>query len=149
MAGLSWVPWLLIHHRCAAHPARVQSVWLRPGEAVNQPSTAHTPHTPSTIMFFDKQLRCSPESKGCGHWRFPVSWEAFSYRNYTTLLFNMWVEKHNMIWLLQYGSHPLHNALVLLRSSFSERLVAPKCTAEHHRKSFLPVAIKLYNSSLW
>ena len=31
------------------HPARVQPVWLRPGEAVNQPSTAHTPHTPSTV----------------------------------------------------------------------------------------------------
>ena len=25
------------------HPARVQSVWLRPGEAVNQPSTTHRP----------------------------------------------------------------------------------------------------------
>ena len=52
MAGLSWVPWLL---SCTTgvqpHPARVQSVWLRPGEAVNQPSTTHTPHTPSTIIF--------------------------------------------------------------------------------------------------
>ena len=27
------------------HPARVQSVWLRPGEAVNQPSTTHTLHS--------------------------------------------------------------------------------------------------------
>ena len=34
------------------------------------------------------------------------------------------------------------------RSTFSQRLIAPKCTTERHRKSFLPVAIKLYNSSL-
>ena len=50
--------------------------------------------------------------------------------------------------ILQYGSQPLHNAVVKQRSSFSERLIAPKCTTERHRKSFLPVAIKLYNSSL-
>ena len=50
--------------------------------------------------------------------------------------------------ILQYGSHPLHNALVKQRSSFSERLIAPKCTTDRHRKSFLPVAIKLYKSSL-
>ena len=35
------------------------------------------------------------------------------------------------------------------RSTFSQRLIAPKCTTERHRKSFLPVAINLYNSSLW
>ena len=53
------------------------------------------------------------------------------------------------VWMiLQHGSHPLHNALVKQRSTFSERLIAAKCTTEHHRKSFLPVAIKLYNSSL-
>ena len=51
--------------------------------------------------------------------------------------------------ILQYGSHPLHNTLVEQRSSFSQRLIAPRCTTECHRKSFLPVAIKLYNSSLW
>ena len=52
----SSVCWWLVYpgcHDCShapqvPHPARVQSVWLRPGEAVNQPSTAHTPHTPST-----------------------------------------------------------------------------------------------------
>ena len=51
--------------------------------------------------------------------------------------------------ILQYGSHPLHIALVKRRSAFSQRLIAPECTTERHRKSFLPVAIKLYNSSLW
>ena len=51
--------------------------------------------------------------------------------------------------ILQYGSHPLHNALVEQRSTLSQRLIAPKCTTEHQRKSFLPVAIKLYNSFLY
>ena len=35
------------------------------------------------------------------------------------------------VWvILQYGSQPLHNALVEQRSAFSERLIAPKCTME-------------------
>ena len=50
--------------------------------------------------------------------------------------------------ILQYGSHPLHITLVKRGSAFSQRLIAPECTTERHRKSFLPVAIKLYNSSL-
>ena len=45
-------------------------------------------------------------------------------------------------------SHPLHDVLVRHRSTFSERLIPPKSLTEHHRKSFLPVAINLYNSSL-
>ena len=48
--------------------------------------------------------------------------------------------------ILQHGSHPLNNALVKKRSTFSQRLIAPRCNTECHRKS---VAIKLYNSSLW
>ena len=50
--------------------------------------------------------------------------------------------------ILLHGSHLLHKALVKQRSTFSKRLIAPKCTTERHRKSFLPVTIKLYNSSL-
>jgi hypothetical protein len=45
-------------------------------------------------------------------------------------------------------SHPLYDLLLKHRSTFSARLILPKCTTERHRKSFLPVAIKLYNSSL-
>ncbi|XP_062913008.1 uncharacterized protein LOC134350989 isoform X1 [Mobula hypostoma] len=45
-------------------------------------------------------------------------------------------------------SHPLHNVLGGHRSTFSQRLIPPRCNTERHRKSFLPVAIKLYNSSL-
>ena len=47
--------------------------------------------------------------------------------------------------ILQHGTHPLHNALIKQRSTFSERLIAPKCTTECHRKSFLPG--QLCNSS--
>ena len=50
--------------------------------------------------------------------------------------------------ILDSVSHPLHDVLVRHRSTFSERLIPPKCMTERHRKSFLPVAIKLYNSSL-
>ncbi|KAK0139729.1 hypothetical protein N1851_023362 [Merluccius polli] len=42
--------------------------------------------------------------------------------------------------------HPLHG--VLTRSTFSKRLIPPRCTTERHRKSFLPVAIKLYNCTV-
>ena len=45
------VPWLLCTTGVQPHPARVQSVWLGPGEAVNQPSTTHTLHTPSTCIY--------------------------------------------------------------------------------------------------
>ncbi|TWW80440.1 hypothetical protein D4764_01G0002550 [Takifugu flavidus] len=34
-----------------------------------------------------------------------------------------------------------------LRSSFSSRLLQPRCSKERYRKSFLPSAIRLYNSS--
>lgn len=47
--------------------------------------------------------------------------------------------------ILDNSSHPLHNTLVSLRSTISDRLLHPQCTTERHRKSFLPVAIKIYN----
>ena len=43
-------------------------------------------------------------------------------------------------------SHPLHTTLEYYRSTFSSRLRPPRSTTERHRRSFLPVAIKLYNS---
>ncbi len=55
---------------------------------------------------------------------------------------------HKVKAILDSVSNPLHDVLVRHRSSFSTRLIAPRCTTERHRKSFLPVAIKLYNSSL-
>ncbi|KAL6487605.1 hypothetical protein MHYP_G00042310 [Metynnis hypsauchen] len=50
--------------------------------------------------------------------------------------------------IMDNGSHPLYDTVMRHRSTFSARLILPKCTTERHRKSFLPVAIKLYNSSL-
>ncbi len=49
--------------------------------------------------------------------------------------------------ILDNGSHPLYSVLVTHRSTFSSRLLPPRCTTERHRKLFIPVAIKLYNSS--
>jgi len=50
--------------------------------------------------------------------------------------------------ILNNVSHPLYDLVLKQRSTFSARLILPKCTTERHRKSFLTVAIKLYNSSL-
>ena len=44
-------------------------------------------------------------------------------------------------------SHPLHETRDKLKSSFSNRLIQPRCLKERHRKSFLPGAIRLYNAS--
>ncbi|TWW73441.1 hypothetical protein D4764_15G0008350 [Takifugu flavidus] len=44
-------------------------------------------------------------------------------------------------------SHHLHNTVDKLRSSFSNRLLQPRCSKERYRKSFLLSAIRLYNSS--
>ncbi|TWW80240.1 hypothetical protein D4764_01G0000550 [Takifugu flavidus] len=52
--------------------------------------------------------------------------------------------------IMDNPSHPLHNTVDKLRSSFSSfsnRLLQPRCSKERYRKSFLPSAIKLYNSS--
>ena len=50
--------------------------------------------------------------------------------------------------ILDSVSHPLLDLLVRHRRTFSERLIPPQCMTERHRKSFLPVAIKLWHSSL-
>ncbi len=50
--------------------------------------------------------------------------------------------------ILDNPSHPLHNVLVDQRSTFSQRMITAKCSTERFRRSFIPVAIRLYNSSL-
>ena len=45
-------------------------------------------------------------------------------------------------------SHPLYDTLAQQRSTSSRRFLSPRCTTERHWKSFLPVAIQLYNASL-
>lgn len=41
--------------------------------------------------------------------------------------------------------HPLHETVVSLSSSFSSRLLHPKCKNERYRRSFIPAAVRLFN----
>ena len=50
---------------------------------------------------------------------------------------------------LDNGFHPLHDMVHSNRSTFSTRLIPPRCTTEFHTKSFLLVSIKLFCSSLF
>ncbi|KAI4880985.1 hypothetical protein NFI96_013666 [Prochilodus magdalenae] len=43
--------------------------------------------------------------------------------------------------------HPLHSTIIRQRSSFSGRLLSQSCSTDRLRKSFVPQAIKLFNSS--
>lgn len=47
--------------------------------------------------------------------------------------------------ILKNPSHPLHAILECCQSTYSHRLRPLRSSTERHRKSFLPVAIKLYN----
>lgn len=49
--------------------------------------------------------------------------------------------------VMDNSSHPLHELVMRQRSSFSERLLSLSCSTDRLRKSFLPRAIRLYNSS--
>ncbi len=44
--------------------------------------------------------------------------------------------------IMNNPSHSLHALGVMNSSTFSHRLIAPKCKSEHSRKSFLSVAIR-------
>lgn len=50
--------------------------------------------------------------------------------------------------VLTSESHPLHSTFKGLRSSFSERLVMPKCSTERLRRSFIPAAVRYFNDHL-
>ena len=50
--------------------------------------------------------------------------------------------------IMDNTSHPLHTELEARMSTFSGRLRLPVCKTERHRRSFLPTATRLYNSSL-
>ncbi|TWW54508.1 putative RNA-directed DNA polymerase from transposon BS [Takifugu flavidus] len=47
--------------------------------------------------------------------------------------------------MLNNTSHPLQDTLTALGSSFSERLLHPRCVKERYRRSFLPAAVRLHN----
>ncbi|XP_078802203.1 uncharacterized protein LOC144991899 [Oryzias latipes] len=49
--------------------------------------------------------------------------------------------------IMDNPSHPLFREVDNLRSSFSGRIIHPRCARERYRKSFLPSAIRLHNSS--
>lgn len=61
------------------------------------------------------------------------------------------VTETRMLYKLQAmdnNSHPIYHTVIRDRRTFSARLIKPKCSTEHDRRSFQPVAIKLYNSRL-
>ena len=45
-------------------------------------------------------------------------------------------------------THTLYDTLAQQMSTFSGRLLSPRCTTEHHRKSFLPVIIHSWSMSI-
>ncbi|KAI4879583.1 hypothetical protein NFI96_026537 [Prochilodus magdalenae] len=47
--------------------------------------------------------------------------------------------------MLKNLSHPMYHSLEALGSSFSARLLHPRCVKERYRRSFLPAAVRLYN----
>jgi len=49
--------------------------------------------------------------------------------------------------ILDNPSHPLHDELWQMRSTFRHRLIPPRCKTERFRRSFVPAAIRLYNSA--
>lgn len=50
--------------------------------------------------------------------------------------------------ILDDAALPFHDVPVQYRSTLSANLILWTCTTECHKKSFLPVAIKLFNSSI-
>ena len=47
--------------------------------------------------------------------------------------------------LMDNSSHPMWDTLAALNSSFSHRLIHPRCVRERYSRSFLPAAVRLYN----
>ena len=49
--------------------------------------------------------------------------------------------------IMDNTSHPLHETVRALSSSFSSGLLRPQCRKERYRRSFLPAAVRLYNAA--
>ncbi len=56
---------------------------------------------------------------------------------------------HTLLSIMENSTHPLKDLLLALRSSFSWRLILPRCISEWYRRSFVPTAVRLYNTSLF
>ncbi|KAI3375915.1 hypothetical protein L3Q82_003775 [Scortum barcoo] len=54
---------------------------------------------------------------------------------------------NRLLSIIDNPSHPLHSAISRQRSSFSDRLLSLSCSTDRLRRSFLPHAIRLYNTS--
>lgn len=50
--------------------------------------------------------------------------------------------------IMDNPSHPLHDTVGSLSSSFSSRLIHPRCKKERYRRSFIPTAVRIYNTML-
>ena len=61
------------------------------------------------------------------------------------------VERRSMkklLAIMDNASHPLHTVISAQKSSFSDRLLLPRCRTNRLKDSFVPRAIRLYNSAL-
>ena len=47
--------------------------------------------------------------------------------------------------MMENDSHPMQETVKDLKTSFSDRLLHPKCVKERCRRSFLPAAVRLHN----
>ncbi len=47
--------------------------------------------------------------------------------------------------ILHYEEHPLNGIFNELKSSFSGRLLMPRCSTEIFRRSFIPTAVRYFN----
>jgi len=56
---------------------------------------------------------------------------------------------HTLLSIMENTTHPLNDLLRALRSSFSWRLILPRCISERYRRSFVPTAVRLYNTALF
>ncbi|KAI3356695.1 hypothetical protein L3Q82_003380 [Scortum barcoo] len=54
---------------------------------------------------------------------------------------------NRLLSIIDNPSHPLHSAISRQRSSFSDRLLSLSCSTDRLRRSFLPHAIRLYNTT--
>jgi len=57
--------------------------------------------------------------------------------------------RRKLYFVLENYEHPLHSILAGQRSSCSERLISLRCRTERFRRSFVPTAIRLFNSDCW
>ena len=54
---------------------------------------------------------------------------------------------NRLLSIIDNPQHPLHNTISRQRSSFSDRLLSLPCSTDRLRKSFLPHAMRLFNTS--